>query len=613
MPQPYGESALKKRYIPRYVSCVLSCLLTLSFLEAIPYTAKITGIVDPAVQESMEKASLTISSPDKNIPSFNALKLRANGDIDRINSVAVYNGYFDCHIDPKISKDPIPAVEFDVHLGNRFSFGKLDFIWSDEDMVINDLRHRGVDPSSLAKGPALKDTPSFHVGKPATGKEIIALDTELIKALRSRAFAFARIVSKKVIADRASCTVDISIEVQTGPVIRFGSTSIIGAEKVKPAYFKAHQEWKEGQLYSPVLLETTENSLQRSGLFQSVQVEESQQLGDDWSLPIIINVTESKPKTVGAGISYTSTYGAGISAEWEHRNMQGKGRKLSTSLEIWQKMRRAVASYTIPHFYHNAQNLVWILEYDHQNYLPFTSSAITASALIDRQLTRRINGVYGLSFERLESTGIIGHHLYYLAKVPLQCKWSNANSPLDPTKGVGIHVHLTPSYQFCVPHFTYLIHTSSLALYRSVAEDRVTFAARLGIGNIFGASQHAIPLPDRFFGGSQNSLRGYKTGSVSPLNSHQKPIGGRSMLTGSFEVRTRTQKGLGWVLFYDIGNVYRGIVPRAERHPLLDSVGLGMRYSTPIGPLRLDIAFPLHRRHHIDSLFQFYFSIGQAF
>jgi translocation and assembly module TamA len=141
----------------------------------------------------------------------------------------------------------------------------------------------------------------------------------------------------------------------------------------------------------------------------------------------------------------------------------------------------------------------------------------------------------------------------------------------------------------------------------------VTFAARLGIGNIFGASRHAIPLPDRFFGGSQNSLRGYKTGSVSPLNSHREPIGGRSMLTGSLEIRTRTQKGLGWVLFYDVGNVYRGIIPHAERHPLLDSLGVGVRYTTPIGPLRLDIAFPLKRRRHIDSFFQFYFSIGQAF
>jgi translocation and assembly module TamA len=141
----------------------------------------------------------------------------------------------------------------------------------------------------------------------------------------------------------------------------------------------------------------------------------------------------------------------------------------------------------------------------------------------------------------------------------------------------------------------------------------VTFAARVGIGNIIGASNHAIPLPDRFFGGSQNSLRGYKTGSVSPLNSQGKPIGGRSMITGSLEVRTRTQRGLGWVAFYDVGNVYHRVVPHAERHPLFDSVGVGIRYATPIGPLRLDIGFPLKRRPHIDPLFQLYFSIGQAF
>ena len=85
------------------------------------------------------------------------------------------------------------------------------------------------------------------------------------------------------------------------------------------------------------------------------------------------------------------------------------------------------------------------------------------------------------------------------------------------------------------------------------------------------------------------------------------------MLTGSFEIRTRAQNGIGWVAFYDIGNVYRHVVPDPHRRPFLRSVGIGARYSTPIGPLRLDIAFPLNRRRHIDPLFQLYFSIGQAF
>ena len=593
------------------IPCVLSFVLLSSTLFCVPYTAHISGEVSPFVRAAMEKASLTISSDQKESPSRNALRLRALNDIERINAVAVYNGYFDCRIDPTIKDGDPLRVDFAVNVGELFTFRTLTIDWNDKDLVADDLfKQNSLD---LAKGPTPEDIPSFISGSPATGKAILEIDTSLIKALRARSFAFAKIVSKLVQVDRSAHQVDIFLIVQTGPVTRFGPTQIVGARDVKPAVFSVHQEWKQGELYSPKLLEETESSLQHSGLFQSVQIEEAGDMGEDWSLPITINVTEGKPRTIGAGLNYTTTYGAGLSAEWEHRNIRGLGRKLSADLELWQKMRTASLTYTLPAFGKRNQSLIWVLEYDHQHYLPFSSSAYKLSPLIDQQLTPRTDFVYGLCLERLESNGIIGHKLYHLVKIPLQIKWSNANSPLDPTKGCSLNVHVTPSYQILEPHYRYFIHASSLSAYRSIAEDRITFAARVGIGNIIGAGKNTIPLPDRFFGGSQNSLRGYKTGSVSPLDSHREPVGGRSILSGSFEVRTRATKGLGWVAFYDAGNVYKQTIPNFQNKKVLQSIGIGLRYSTPIGPLRLDIAFPLQRRRHIDPVCQIYFSIGQAF
>ena len=596
---------------PCIASAILSFALLSSALFCVPYTAHVSGAMNPSLRTAMEKASLTISAAEKETPSRNALRLKALNDVERLNAVAIYNGYDDCRIDPSISDDAILAVTFNVTLGERFSFGTLTIDWSDRDLVADDLSRQG--QMKLARGPTSEDVPSFIPGSPATGKAILEIDAGLIKALRARAFAFVKIVSKKVLVDRLAHRVDIALVVQTGPVTRFGPTQILGACGVQSAVFAANQTWKEGDLYSPAPLEATEVALQHSGLFQSVQVEEAKDLGNDWSLPIAINVTESKPRTIEAGLNYTTTYGAGISAEWEHRNIQGLGRKLSADIELWQKMRTASLSYTLPAFGRRNQNLIWVLEYDHQHYLPFSSSAYKFSPLIDEQLTPTTDFVYGLCFERLESCGIIGSRLYHLVKIPLLLKWSNANSPLDPTKGFSFNIHVTPSYQVLEPHYRYFIHASSLSAYHSLADDRITFAGRVGIGNIIGAGKKTIPLPDRFFGGSQNSLRGYKTGSVSPLDAHHEPEGGRSILTGSFEVRTRTTKGLGWVAFYDVGNVYKLTIPNVRNRQLLQSVGVGLRYSTPIGPLRLDVAVPLQRRRNIDPAFQIYFSVGQAF
>ena len=101
--------------------------------------------------------------------------------------------------------------------------------------------------------------------------------------------------------------------------------------------------------------------------------------------------------------------------------------------------------------------------------------------------------------------------------------------------------------------------------------------------------------------------------TVSPFDKKEdKPIGGRSMWTNSIELRNRVGKDFGWVVFYDFGNVYKRSWPEFG-HRILHSTGLGARYHTPIGPLRLDLAVPLNRREGIDSMFEVYFSIGQSF
>ena len=99
--------------------------------------------------------------------------------------------------------------------------------------------------------------------------------------------------------------------------------------------------------------------------------------------------------------------------------------------------------------------------------------------------------------------------------------------------------------------------------------------------------------------------------TVSPLEKN-KPIGGRSLMVYSLEARMRVWESLGLVAFYDFGNVYSNPVPQFD-HKQLQSAGLGLRYHTPVGPLRLDIAFPFNPRRHLDNSFQLYFSIGQSF
>jgi translocation and assembly module TamA len=139
----------------------------------------------------------------------------------------------------------------------------------------------------------------------------------------------------------------------------------------------------------------------------------------------------------------------------------------------------------------------------------------------------------------------------------------------------------------------------------------VTLAGQIGVGSILGGSLFSLPADERFYAGGGRSVRGYPYKTISPLRDGH-PIGGRSMLELSFELRWKFAENMGMVGFLDGGSAFESSYPDFGED-LLWGAGTGFRYFTPIGPLRVDVGFPLNRRDHLDDSFELYISIGQAF
>jgi translocation and assembly module TamA len=141
----------------------------------------------------------------------------------------------------------------------------------------------------------------------------------------------------------------------------------------------------------------------------------------------------------------------------------------------------------------------------------------------------------------------------------------------------------------------------------------LVLAQQIMVDSIICSELNAVPVPKRVLGGSDQDLRGYRYHSVSPLHHRHKPIGGRSGIFYTFETRFRLSKTIGLVPFFDLGNVYLTPLPKVHGK-WFKSVGLGFRYFSFLGPLRLDVAFPLDRRKKVeDPLYRILFSIGQTF
>jgi translocation and assembly module TamA len=149
--------------------------------------------------------------------------------------------------------------------------------------------------------------------------------------------------------------------------------------------------------------------------------------------------------------------------------------------------------------------------------------------------------------------------------------------------------------------------------YQAIDEaENVVLAGRVRVGTVAGELTNNLPASKRLYAGGGGSVRGYKHRMVGPISDTGAPSGGRSVAELGLESRFKVTETVGVVPFIEGGGVYDGVTPLFPNN-VLWAGGLGLRYYTPVGPVRADLAFPLNGRPGIDSAFEFYVSIGQAF
>lgn len=580
--------------------------LPLQLAAAEAYIVRFEGISEIDTLSLLQSGSQLVASQDNPPNTLAALRRRAEADIQNILQVLQSKAYYGARVKVKInsSTDPI-EVSFLIDTGPVYPLA---------DFRILLLEHEDGPCSPIALYNMIK---LKHLGialnQPAYPEDILDAEDAVLERLGNKGYPFAKIIKRDVIADQAKHAVFVTLHISSGPLTYFGPVTIIGQKTIRTRFFEKKLAWCDGDRYNPKRIAETQELLEGTGLFRSVSITPAEEMTPEGTLPITIEVSEAKHRSIGFGLNYMTQFGPGVAMEWEHRNYNGEGQLLSISADIWQKMQQATIRQVTPDFGRPRQDLIWLGEYGYEKTKGFSESFASFSGLLERQLNKRTTISFGGMYKYLRSQHSDNNRSFNLLKAPLQLRWSNANNALDPTQGKSFHLKITPTLQILKPSFAYCINTFTGTWYQALTQDeRWVLATKLMLGSIIGASRHEIPPPERFYAGSDNTLRGYHYLTVSPLNEKNDPIGGRSLAIFSLETRFRLNENFGGVFFYDVGNVYGNAFPEFS-HKQLQAIGSGIRYYTPIGPLRLDIAFPLNRRPHLDSAFQVYFSIGQAF
>ena len=571
-----------------------------SFAGAISYAVKFEGIQDEEALKMVKEISQLISLKKRPPLSLNALKYRAESDLPDVLKVLRAFGYFEAtacfHIEEEFKEANVIVT---VQLGPLYAL---------DDYTIH-IHYKSDLEKELCQQISLEGIGIF-INAPAHAQTLLEAELKLLHTLSEYGFPLAHILNREVIADGKTKTVHVVVEVDPGPLCHFGKVEIKGAHHVKEKYILQKIKWKESDIYNSSLVENTQKALVESSLFSSVLISHTE---TDGILPMKIEVVESRYRSINVGVSYQTFYGPGLTFGWENRNIDGKGRKLSIQADATKRSHSGLATLFIPQFRHPLQDLAIQLEASHESITPYSMRSYNASARFERKLKTRIRVAITTKLERLYVTDSAHNGNFLLLEVPLYSRWSSADSLLDPSRGSTLEYIVTPAQDLLHRHVAFAAQKITEGFYLSLDRDkRWILAQKFTLGSIISRRLNDVPVAKRFFGGSEEELRGYRYLSVSPLEDHHKPIGGRSALFYTMELRFRASETIGLVPFFDLGKVNKNSWIRMSGK-WFKSTGMGVRYFTFLGPFRFDLAFPLDRRKGIDPLYRILVSFGQMF
>lgn len=596
--------------------------------DATPYTVTfdITG-GDSALADAIKSAS-NLQRLDQRAPAGAAgLVRRALADRRDINAALYSAGYYGGIIRIRLAgtppdapnvfevveaarkRGPVP-VQVTVTVGPLFHFDRV---------AILDAGTR----RPLAEAPTAARL-RLVSGEPARATSIVHAESMIVDHWRRTGHPFVRVVDKDVVADHAAKSVDVTFYVSPGPVATFGRFTVSGADFLTPGFIEDRIEIPPGTPYSPEVLDRLRRRLLEYEAIASVRIREGERLEPDGSLPITIEVSPRKPRYVGFSATYSSTDGSAINGYWGHRNLFGGGEtlRLDAQASWFGEKSEAVpnadpfgyklaASFVKPGIYTAQDDLVADAAVLREVTNAYVREAVTLLVGIRHRYSDALSLQVSIDLEESRVEDSTGTNDYGIVGVPLELTYDSTDNKLDPSRGWRASAVVEP--------FAYLgdagagptMITGSVSTYHAFDEDkRFILAGRVAAGSIMGAGLYDVPPQRRFYVGGGGSLRGYEYQSASPRNEDGIIIGGRSFFEASVEARVRVTDTIGIVPFFDMGSAF------ATEYPDFDgmkySAGVGLRYYTSIGPLRVDFAFPLNPGPE-DGDFGVYVSLGQAF
>jgi translocation and assembly module TamA len=535
---------------------------------------------------------------------------RARADTDLVDQLLRTRGYYDAQVRyqlqaPESGSTQRLLVDLDARPGPIYR--------------LTDVSLTGLDPADQREA-ALRALFKVKPGDPADTDAILVSTDAVRLGMAEGGYPFAKVDEPVLRVDHDTRGAALDVIVATGGYRRYGRISVTGDPPFDAAHIADIARFHSGEEYKASEIVDLERALIQTGLVATADVTRTPGATPD-TVDIAIAMTRAPPRTIAGELGYGTGEGAHLELSWQHRNLFPPEGALTLRGIVGTQEQGLSATFRRNNYRRRDQALNGQIALSNIDQRAYNAHTITISSSLERQTNiifqKKWTWSLGLELILSDERDFYGAALtprrrtYFIAALPTSLAYDGSDDLLDPKRGFRLSGRLSPELSLQAGTFGYVRAQADASGYLPLS-DRITLAGRVRVGTIVGASADRIAPTRRFYAGGGGSVRGYSYQAIGPRDLNNDPVGGRSLAEAAVEARFRfgSANQFGLVPFVDAGTISSAMLPAMG--DVRVGAGIGLRYYTSFGPIRVDVGTPLNPQPG-DPRIGVYVSLGQAF
>jgi translocation and assembly module TamA len=532
---------------------------------------------------------------------------RSRADSDLLAELLRSQGYYDAIVEPRTEQaGEMLHVILEAEPGAQYRFASV---------ALPGLEAAGAEAAKL------RDSFAVGAGDPVVAQEVIAGELALRTSLGELGFANATFGEEVVEINHQTHLATLTLPVQPGPVARFGTIRVAGRPPFSARHLATIARFKPGDPFKRSEVDDLRRALINTGLVSTVEVRVVPVDGGR-TADLAVRLEPAPSHTIAGELGYGTGEGAHLEASWTDRNFFNPEGAFTLRGIVGTNEQLAGVQFRRSNFLQRDQVLNLQASAAHRKFTAYEARTVQLAGNIERQsnfiwqktwtwtagaelLATDERGVFDVA-------GIKDTRTFLIAALPASLGYDGSDSLLDPTRGFRLSGRISPEISARGGHFTYARAQFDASAYHPLS-DRVVAAGRVRLGTIVGAGAFDLAPSRRFYSGGGGSVRGYGYQQLGPKDMDGDPVGGRGLAEFALEARIRLKQfggNFGVVPFIDGGSLSTETLPDFRNWRF--AAGLGARYYSSFGPIRVDLGVPLNRQKG-DGPIAVTVSLGQAF